>query len=102
MKLEALKMKIILTVAVVACFLAVATAQLPNLNCVTRVTEVASCVTRLGSAIAGGDNDAFCNECGNSLVSYYNDCTGGVGTSAVQQSKLKVLCTGEVYGIIMS
>ena len=82
-------MKIILAVAVVSCFLAVGTALFDD--CTTRLVGLASCISRSAAAAVGGDNYAFCRECGNPLVSYINDCgTDGVGLAAhaIQQSKL--------------
>ena len=71
-------MRTILAIAVISCLFVVASSQF---GCVTRATDVASCVSQLGS---NTDVDAFCRNCGNTLVSYYRDCTGGVGVDQVQ------------------
>lgn len=82
-------MKAVIAIAVLACFLAVASAQNP-FTCGTRAGELATCVSRLGTASQDGVT-AFCNECGNSLVSYYRDCLGGAGVAQVQQRKPKAI-----------
>ena len=75
------KMKVILALAVIACFLAAASAQ--TQSCTQRFSELQSCVTSLTNP--GSD---FCNTCRDTLISYYNDCANGVGVDAVQQCKL--------------
>ena len=78
-------MRIILAIVVISCFFAVATSQLSP-ECSTRFTDLSSCFTMLRTAQAtpGQTPTEFCNECGNSLVSYDRDCAGGVGVDAVQ------------------
>ena len=80
------KMRTILAIAVITCFFAVPISSQFNLNCVNRLTDLGSCITRLGTATL--DSTDFCNECGNSLVSYYRDCAGGVGVDSVQAGDL--------------
>ena len=75
-------MRTILAIVVISCFFVVASSQ--SSECRNRATDVATCISRLSS---NTDIQAFCNECGNKLVSYYNDCAGGVGVDAVKQGK---------------
>ena len=79
----AIKMKAVIAIAVVACFLAVASAQGVT-DCANRAAELAPCASKLS---AGGA--AFCQECANSLISYYNDCANGAGVSTLQAGKPK-------------
>ena len=81
------KMKAVLAIVVVACFLAVASAQ--NLNCAQRALDLANCIRMAGTTVT--DATTFCNNCGNSLISYFNDCTNGVGTAGVRTSKPKAI-----------
>ena len=74
-------MRTILAIVVISCFFAVATSQLSP-ECATRFADLSSCFTRLNTATQG--QTAFCNECGNQLVSYYQDCANGVGVDVVQ------------------
>ena len=76
------KMRTILAIVVISCFFVVASSQ--SSDCINRATDVATCISRLGTST---DIDAFCNECGNKLVNYYNDCAGGAGVDAVKQGK---------------
>ena len=86
-------MKCIIAIAVISCFVAVASAQIPdvqwqipdvqipdvpNQKCLKLASDLSSCVSRL---TVGGE--AFCNECGDRLFSYYQEC--GLDTSAVTQ-----------------
>ena len=73
-------MKTVLAIAVITCLFVVGLAQ--NQQCRNRATEVSNCISRLAT---GGDS--FCSDCGNSLVSYYQDCAGGVGVDTVRTSK---------------
>ena len=73
------KMRTILAIVVISCFFAVAMSQS---DCATRVTDLSNCITMLGTNTQ--DRTAFCNECGNQLISYYQDCTNGVGVDAVR------------------
>ena len=75
-------MRAILAIAALSCFFVVASSQ--DLNCFSRAAELSSCISMLGTAT---DTDAFCNQCGNSLVAYYQDCAGGAGVDQVKQSK---------------
>ena len=75
-------MKTILAIVVISCFFVVASSQF---DCLNRASQLASCITRLGQST---DTDAFCNECGNSLVRYYQDCANGVGVDGVKQGKI--------------
>ena len=81
------KMKAILAIAVISCFFIVTHSQ--NLQCVTRLANLGTCITRLATATQGSTD--FCNECGNSLVSYYQDCAGGAGVEQVQTGKFNFL-----------
>ena len=74
-------MRTILAIVVISCFFAVATSQF-LFDCTTRLADLGSCITRLGTATQG--QTEFCNECGNPLVSYYQDCVDGNGVDAVQ------------------
>ena len=42
-------------------------------SCATRAGNLASCITRFPSAIT---DNSFCTDCANSLIGYYQDCTG--------------------------
>jgi hypothetical protein len=75
-------MKTLLAITVITCLLVVGQAQ--NQNCETRFIELSSCFSQVGT---GGGN--FCDECANQLISYYRDCTNGVGVDGVQQCKLR-------------
>ena len=58
-------------------------------NCAARslAIEIAGCIARQAAGVSRNDTD-FCNDCGNSLVSYYDqDCLNGAGVVAVQASK---------------
>ena len=74
------KMKTILAIVVISCFFVVASSQ--SSDCVNRLNDLASCLSMVGQST---DTTAFCNDCGNKLVSYYRDCTGGVGVDAIKQ-----------------
>ena len=78
-------MKAVIAIAVVTCFLGVASAQDPA-QCASRQTQLRSCISMFS---AGSGTTAFCNDCANTLISYYNDCAKGVGVSAVQKGKPK-------------
>ena len=80
-------MKAIFAIVLISCVCAVAYSQFA---CLTRATEVAACITRLGNATPGNGTADFCRECGNSLVGYYQDCANGVGVDGVKASKLKI------------
>ena len=75
-------MRTILAIVVISYFFVVASSQ--SSDCGSRANNVATCISRLSSST---DIQAFCNECGNKLVSYYRDCAGGVGVDAVKQGK---------------
>lgn len=75
-------MKAIVAITVISCFFILATHSI-DLSCVTRFTSLASCLARLTTA--SQNSTVFCNDCGNSLVSYYQDCTGGLGVDTVQR-----------------
>ena len=76
--------KAIIVIAVVACFLAAASAQNPMECGTNRAAQLANCLGQVGT---GGS--AFCTNCRSSLISYYNDCTNGVGTAGVNARKPK-------------
>ena len=99
-----LKMKTVLAIVVVSCFLAVASAQ----SCAERAIQLSFCISRV--ATAATDATSFCQECGNTLISYYQACTNGVGVSTVKAGKQKkkvrtyviryklvVWCTFKIY-----
>ena len=75
-------MRIILAIVVISCFFAMATSQS---DCDTRRENLNSCLSRLASAAVQGQTTDFCNECGNSLVAYEQNCEGGAGVAAVQR-----------------
>ena len=78
---------IIIAVALVFCFLVVASAQ--NIaDCARRATRLSNCSARQRDAARTGDTTAFCRDCGNYLVGYFEDCARGVGVDAVKTSKL--------------
>ena len=57
-----------------------------SFNCAARSLEIAGCIARQAAGVSRNDTD-FCNDCGNSLVSYDRDCLNGAGVVAVQASK---------------
>ena len=75
------KMRAILAIAVISCIFNMASSK----SCQDRATDLATCIARL--ATATDDDDAFCRECGNSLVAYYQACANGVGVDEVKQSE---------------
>ena len=77
-------MRTILAIVVISCFFAVAMSQ--SADCTNRASDLANCVSRLGTDAGQGQTAVteFCNECGNQLVSYYQDCTNGVGVDGVR------------------
>ena len=79
------KMKALLVIAVMTCVFVIG--QVQNSDCVSRLSGLSSCTSQL--AANGGGN--FCNDCANQLISYYRDCTNGVGVAAVQRHKLDQL-----------
>ena len=80
-------MRTILAIAVVTCFLAVPTlSQFGQFtNCATRLASLGNCIARLATATRNSTD--FCNDCGNTLVSYYRDC-GGASVNTVQAGDL--------------
>ena len=81
-------MRAILTITVISCFFIGAHSLL---QCATRLVNLGTCTTRLATASQGSIITDFCNECGNSLVSYFRDCTGGTGVEQVQAGKFNFL-----------
>ena len=79
-------MRTILAIAVITCFFAVPISSQPNLDCANRLVDQGSCITRLRTVTTG--NTDFCNECRNSLISYYRDCAAGFGVDVVQAGDL--------------
>ena len=77
------KMRTILAIVVISCFFVVASSQ--SLSCINRATELANCLSMVGQST---DTTAFCNDCGNSLIRYYQDCANGAGVDAVKQGKI--------------
>ena len=76
-------MKTILAIAVVTCFFVVGLAQVPSQECINRAQDLANCISIVST---GGDN--FCSNCANRLISYYRECTNGIGVDVVQRCKL--------------
>ena len=77
-------MKTIFAIAIISCLIALGLAQNGiSQQCVDRLSDLNSCITRLANS--GGDTAAFCNECANTLISYYQDCAGGAGVAQVKQ-----------------
>ena len=73
-------MKTVLVITVIACLFVVGLAQ--NQNCVTQANDLSGCISMVAS---GGST--FCDQCASQLISYYNECTNGVGVDAVQRRK---------------
>lgn len=73
-------MRTILAIVVISCFFLVASSQ--SFDCLNRATQLASCISQLAN---NDDVQQFCNNCGNSLVQYYQDCAGGAGVDQVKQ-----------------
>ena len=69
------KMRTILAIVVISCFFAVAMSQ--SADCANRASDLSNCISRLATAASQGQVTEFCNECGNTLYSYYEDCLGG-------------------------
>ena len=82
-------MRTILAIVVISCFFAVAMSQ--SADCANRASDLSNCVSMLATAASQGQTAVteFCNECGNQLVSYYQDCLGGAGpvTAGIIKSK---------------
>ena len=76
------EMRTILAIVVISCFFVVASSQF---DCLNRASQLASCLNRVGQST---DTESFCNDCGNSLIRYYNDCLNGVGVDGIKQSKV--------------
>ena len=74
-------MKTVLVIAVIACLFVVGLAQTQS-QCVTQANDLSSCISMVAS---GGST--FCNNCASQLISYYNQCTNGVGVDAVNRRK---------------
>ena len=91
-------MRTILAIVVISYFFAVAMSQ--SASCVARANaaNLANCIASLALARAGtlnqGDQTEFCNECGNSLFSYYQACVNG-GAGPVQEDIIesKLYCS---------
>ena len=68
-------MKAVLAICVISCLLVVGYAiDFDNIAaCATRAGELGSCIARRPSAVT---DNSFCADCANSLVGYYQDCTG--------------------------
>ena len=73
-------MKTVLVITVIACLFVMGLAQ--NEDCVTQASNLSSCLSMVAS---GGST--FCDQCANQLISYYNECTGGVGVDAIRTRK---------------
>ena len=74
-------MKTVLVITVIACLFVVGLAQ--NQNCVTQVSNLSGCI----SMAASGGGSTFCSQCASQLISYYSQCTNGVGVDIVQRHK---------------
>ena len=77
-------MKTIIAVTVIFSFFAVASAQ--SADCSNRFNGVASCQSKI--ATASSNLASFCRDCGNTYVSYLQDCVNGAGVAQVKQRKL--------------
>ena len=81
------KMRTILAIVVISCVFIVASSQS---DCLNRANDVNNCISRLSYG-SRTNLEAYCNECGNSLIRYYRDCTSGAavdaGIDAVKQGK---------------
>ena len=75
-------MRTILAIVVISCFFVVASSQF---DCLNRASQLASCLSRVGQST---DTESFCNDCGNSLIRYYNDCLNGAGVDGIKQGKV--------------
>jgi hypothetical protein len=84
-------MKILLAITIITCLFVVGQAQNVT-QCATRLAGLSSCISQVGAG--GGGN--FCSDCSNQLISYYRDCTNGVGVDAVQQRKLRSACSRQL------
>ena len=73
-------MKTVLVIAVITCPFVMGLAQ--TQNCVTQASNLTSCLSMVAS-----DGSTFCNQCANQLISYYQQCTNGVGVDAVLRRK---------------
>ena len=75
-------MKALFVVAVISCIFLVASAR----TCVERTADNTNCVSLLTTALGTNSTSAkFCDDCGNTLVSYYQDCFSGVGVNNVKR-----------------
>ena len=81
-------MRALLAIAVIACYFAVVSSQ----SCSERLTQLSTCITKLGTTTPTNPG-TFCNDCGDSLIAYYQACTNGVGVDAV---KLSEFITAEI------
>ena len=77
-------MKALFVVAVISCIFLVASAQ----TCAERTNDVATCVNEIATALTtNSTSTTFCDTCGNTLVSFYQDCASGVGVDNVKRCK---------------
>ena len=95
------KMNVILaTAAVISCFFIATNAQ----NCFNPSVSLQSCLFRYVSSIFETPTDDFCNECANSLLSYYQECTidgQGDNIMLIKQGKLKLTRTESFHAQLM-
>ena len=70
-------MKTVLAICVISCLLTVGYAiDIGNfLSCGAHAASVGVCLTRFRSPLTGADS-SFCTNCANSLIGYFQDCTG--------------------------
>ncbi len=78
-------MKTAVAICVISCLLVVGYAI--DFDCVTRLREVGSCITRFPSA---STDNSFCTDCANSLVGYYQECTNRDDIDALLEGENQV------------
>ena len=79
-------MRAVVAIAVISCLFVVAHSIDFDFGCATRFTNLAGCIARQAAGVSRNNTD-FCNDCGNTLVSYDRDCLNGAGVDAIQASK---------------
>ena len=79
-------MRAVVAIAVISCLFVVAHSIDFDFSCATRLANLAICIARQAAGISRNDTD-FCNDCGNSLISYKRDCVDGVGVDIIQTGK---------------
>ena len=79
-------MKAIVAITVISCLFIAAHSIDFDFNCATRLANLADCIARQTAGVSRNDTE-FCNDCGNSLISYTRDCVDGVGVDVIQAGK---------------